>query len=159
MLFIGIAVLIFAVIGAVVTYNYLGWVTDIQRKDMAIVAGTRDGTTIYVYTDTIRGNGQGLVEATTVTKIGRETEDYYRKRLEAIQHGKDPHKVWGIERDIQLDPEKKGYRVMAERIIDWYRVPLVTYTQQDQYWVETVTELTPFKSVIDGIMRWHKPLR
>jgi hypothetical protein len=150
-----IIILILALIGGIVTYKYLDMLADIQREDMAIVAETSDGEVTYVYTDTIRENGDGLIEATTVLKIGRDTITEYQKRIEAIQHGKNPHEVWGIEQDIQIKPENRDYRVVSERIIDWYLTPLVTYTKLDKYWADTTVKLTTQKSVIDEIMKIH----
>ena len=152
-------IFIFAGIGMLATFAYTDKYVNFYRQDATLVSETSDGTEILVCEETIGKTARGRFAATIILKLGYDSELYYQKMLEAKQHGINPYRVWGIERDIEIDPEKKDYRVVGERIISCDGKPLVTYTQLDKYWKETTTKPTPQKSVIDGIMKWHNDYR
>ena len=79
--------------------------------------------------------------------IAKAKED----RKDAKKHGKKPRKVWGIERDLIIDPQILAYRVGEERIVEWDTSPLVTYADPGAGWQEIGGQLTALGYVVNVI--------
>jgi hypothetical protein len=149
-----VVILLFAVIGMFVTLGYLKEYTDYNRYDAELVSRTTDGDQVLVCKDTIRKTENGLIATTIIIKPGSDTELYYQKMFEVRRHGNSGF-MWGEQLDIEIDPQTRDYRVVAERIIDFEEKVLINFTGKEQYWEQTTAKPTAFKSVIDAIMRWH----
>jgi len=87
-------------------------------------------------------------------KLDRNSNLYYKKMLEAKLRGKDPYDVWGIERKLEINFNKKLYPVTSRKIIDYQGKKLVQYNNINSRWMKILDKPTPFKSVIAEIEKW-----